>query len=263
MRHTALAIASITLWSCSGEAPVPALPGDSGVPAVEADAAMVVGAPYAAATTFPDATVTSSGADGGAPLIDSCNPITQNCLAPIDKCVVEPQMGRSGTTCAERDPADKPRDAVCGGSDCQAGLACVRTGTVGRCLLACDRTTGEPCSTLGADADCRLQIRGTNWGACEQLPPICDALTQAPCPVDQACQPVRRFNGMFEYRCRPPGTGMNGDRCENSGCVRGQLCVREEAASSFCRKPCGDDSGCTMPETCSRVVLGVKYCRAP
>lgn len=207
--------------------------------------------------------------DGGGPVpdagmvVDECNPITQDCADPTKHlCVVEPVMAGSGTSCVEPSTTAVALNGLCTAFQCAPGLGCVRTGTAARCLQICDRTSGAPCSTLGTDFDCRLSIRGTNWGACQQLPPLCDIFTQAPCGAGQACQPVQRFGGSFEIRCRGAGTGTEGMSCENgAGCVRGLVCVHE-SSGTLCRKPCRENmNDCTAPQTCSGTVLSIRYCR--
>lgn len=194
-------------------------------------------------------------------IVDTCNPITQDCPAAVDKCIVEPAMPGQGARCVP-ETADEPgRGEVCGGGQCESGLVCVTTGTVARCGQICDRDATAPCAALGADYDCS-GITTTNWGVCRQLPPACDPVTQAPCAADQACQTIRRVNGTFEFRCRAPGTGTAGQRCENAGCVRGLMCVREEGVS-LCRQACvvGGDP-CPMGLACAGTVLTTtRYCR--
>lgn len=270
-----LLILSASIVACASDAPPAQLPPDGGVVLVDGALASDATAPGQDALPGQDAPLGADGstdqdaavgldgpaapADSG--VLDECNPVTQDCRDAADKCRIEPAMMGQGTQCVERGLADKARGAVCAGGDCAAGLVCVNTGTVARCAQACDRTSGAPCATLGADYDCRLQVRGTNWGACDQLPPACDPLTLAPCTPTQACQPVRRFDGTFEFRCRAAGTGAEGQRCESAGCTRGLVCVREEGVS-LCRAPCAmAGPSCTAPQMCVGLVLGVSYCR--
>jgi hypothetical protein len=270
-----LLLLSVMAVACSTETPAAQLPPDGSVVLVDGAPAPDAAAPGQDALPGQDAPAPGDGAtdrdasvgedvlappaDSG--VLDQCNPVTQDCQDAADKCRIEPAMMGQGTQCVERGLADRARGAVCAGGDCAAGLVCVNTGTVARCAQACDRSSGAPCSTLGADYDCRLQVRGTNWGACDQLPPACDPLTLAPCEPTQACQPVRRFDGTFEFRCRAAGSGAEGQRCESAGCARGLVCVREEGVS-LCRAPCGmAGPTCTAPQTCVGLVLGVSYCR--
>ncbi len=275
MRAAVLLLCSAlaTITACTSDTPAPQLPADGGA----GDGALVGDDAAAAADAAPgqdavpgqDAApgqdATAPGPDGGAPvdsgIFDTCDPLAQNCPAMGDKCVIEPAMTGDGARCAPELATDPGLGEVCGGGDCQAGLVCVNTGTVARCGTVCDRVSGAPCSAMGADYDC-TSVLTTNWGVCRQLPPACDPVTLAPCAADQACQPVRRASGAFEFRCRAPGIGTAGQRCENSGCVRGLMCVREEGVS-LCRQACVDGGDpCPMGLACNGTVLMTqKYCR--
>lgn len=201
--------------------------------------------------------------DAAAPdtgVIDSCNPVLQSgCTPPASKCVIEPDQQNAGAHCVPRGN-DVGLGEACMGEDCLPGLACVRTSSAtAACVQVCDVMTGAGCEPLGAGYDCRTRVIGTNWGACSELPPTCDPLTQAPCPLDQACSTFVRRNDMREFRCREAGTATEGMPCGSSAngaqCIRTNVCVLDrDTSTAVCRKFCDSNDDCTAPNTCIGVV---------
>ena len=258
MTRATLRGSALLLWiacfstACGEDEPAPPLPSDAGADAGAGDTG---GNP-------PEDAGVDAGVDAGA-ITDQCNPLTQTgCADPVDsRCAVEGPP-RAGAQCVEPPDMEKMLGQECAALECAAGMVCVRSATVARCHQLCHRETGMGCEALGADYDCRLILRDTNWNACSELPPLCDAVTQAPCGPGTACQFITRFDGTFELRCVPEGTGMSGDTCGggNPACARGLICVRE-TAGSVCRKTCGGDGDCSGGATCSGMAQGVGYCR--
>lgn len=246
-----LSLACLSAAACGEDDPVPPLPADGGADAGPGDTGT---------STGTDAGIDAGVGDAGV-IVDQCNPLTQTgCADPVEsRCAVEGPP-RAGAQCVEPPDMEKMLGDVCAALECGAGLVCVRTATVARCHQLCDRQTGMGCEALGSDYDCRLLLRDTNWNACAELPPLCDAVTQAPCEAGAACQFITRFDGTFELRCVPAGPGMDGDTCggANPACGRGFICVRENAGS-VCRKTCGGDADCAG--TCSGTAQNVRYCR--
>lgn len=251
-----LALLSISLFAACGDDPPPNLPGDSGV---FADAADTGTSTAGDSGVGPDGMVITP--DSG-PIIDECNPLTQTgCNDPVEsKCIVEGREPRGGTQCVEPNNVEKMLGEQCIGGECGPSLVCVRTASVSRCHQICDQT-GMGCEALGAAFACEVGLRDTNWRACVELPPACDLVTQDPCPQDQACQFYLRYNMMLEARCRPAGTGVDGDNCGgmNPGCARGFICVSELGVSR-CRKTCTDNAHCTAPKTCRSTAGPARYC---
>lgn len=247
-----LGIAAL-LWACSDDPP-PAGAGDTG-----GDAAVDGGVEV-------DATVdagTDAGPDGGmdtdGAVIDDCNPLLQSGCPGTEKCVVEAPANDPGARCLPTGANDKALGQPCTGADCQAGLACIRTttnSTVAACVKVCDRSSGGGCEGLPGEWECRSRIRNSNWGACVELPPACDHLTQAPCAPSQACQPLQRFDGSFEFRCLEAGPKGDGELCGGGGqperCQRGMVCVRNpQTNESNCRILCDTMSDCPNQRQCS------------
>lgn len=211
-------------------------PGDAGVDAGTADAAF----------------------DTDGAVIDDCNPLLQSGCTGSDKCVVEAPANDPGASCRPTQPTDKALGAACTGGDCQGGLACIRTtasSTIARCVKVCDRQTGGGCEGLSGEWECRSRIRGSNWGACVELPPTCDHLTQQPCAPTQACQPLQRFDGSFEFRCLEAGPKAENELCGGGGqperCQRGLVCVRNPNTNeSNCRVLCDTNTDCPNPLQC-------------
>lgn len=250
----ALLAGILVLAACGSSEPAPN-PTPDGGPSDAADGSV---RDTGTSTTGGDAGV----ADVGARPTDQCNPITQDCVDPsMSLCVVEPAMAGQGTTCVDPSTTALSLGQICRSRSCAAGLACVRTSSVPRCVAVCALGSTTDCARLGGDHDCR-SIHDTNWGACIQLPPICDPFTQAPCAALEACQPVQRSGGAFEFRCRTAGPGAEGGACDNTmGCARGLLCVRENGVTT-CRKPCHDGGNeCGGGTACTGTVLTIRYCR--
>lgn len=250
----ALALTSFFAAACSDSEP-PANPADGGPGGEDAG-------------ELPDAG--GGGNDGGAPnadaalpdtgVIDNCDPLAQSgCTAPETKCVIEPDQQNAGAHCVPPGN-DVGLGEACMGEDCLAGLACVRTSSAtAECVQVCNVANGAGCEVLGENYDCRTRIIGTNWGACSELPPECDPLTQAPCPLDQACSTFVRRNDMREFRCREAGPATEGMPCGSSAngaqCIRTNVCVLDQATSTaVCRKFCDSNDDCTAPNTCIGVV---------
>jgi hypothetical protein len=213
-------------------------------------------------------------ADTGAPdlgvLQDSCDPVKQTgCSDPTrPKCIIEQSNPDSGigAHCVADDPSsDKNLDAVCGGGNCKAGLACVRTATAPECKEICDpRMTTNGCASLGADYACDQGVLDSNYAVCVALAPSCDGNTQAPCASDQSCQIYPHLNGSFDLRCEPVGAGTQGAACaRGSDCARGFLCLYEGATPSACYKICRANGDCpTSAPMCNGTVaaVGLRYC---
>jgi hypothetical protein len=211
------------------------------------------------------------GGDAGQPpadagdsgVLDLCDPVAQTgCDTPPNvKCVIEPDAQNPGAHCVPEGDDQMLGDA-CMGEDCEAGLVCARitsTSSVSECKQICNIVDGTGCEALGAEFDCRLTITGTNWGACLELPPICNPLTQDPCPQDQACSTFTRRSGLRELRCREAGPQMDGQTCgsSNSGlqCARGLVCIRDpDLNTAICREFCDTNDDCASPATCTGVV---------
>lgn len=191
-------------------------------------------------------------------VVDNCDPVNQTgCDTPPNtKCVIE--GGNPGAECVPPSPNDVGLGEVCDGQACEAGFVCLRqsqTSTIGACRKACDLTTGDGCETLGMEYECRTQISGTNWGACTELPPLCDPYTQAPCEQAQACQPFLRRTGTWELRCRTAGEGAEGAPCGGAArCQRGLACVSDTSGNAACRKYCELNDDCTAPAMCTGTV---------
>lgn len=218
----------------------------------------------AATSTRSDASVGDAGSADGGVITDDCNPLEQTgCNDPtLSKCTVESSAPRGGTECVEPGVTEKSLGQQCTGGECLPGLVCVNTSTAPLCHKVCNPDTGAGCEALGANWDCALRLRDTNWGACQELGPTCDPLTQMPCDPNQACQFVQRVGGAFELRCQTAGTGMDGAACggANPRCARTFVCVRESGVSN-CRKFCGTNADCTAPQECTGSVQGASYCR--
>lgn len=244
----------LVLAACGSNEPAPS-PTQDGGPSDAADGSIVDTGTSTRSTDagFPDA---------GPRPTDQCNPITQDCVDPsMSLCVVEPAMAGQGTTCVDPSTTALSLGQICRSRDCAPGLACVRTSSVPRCVAVCAPGSATDCARLGGDHDCR-SIHDTNWGACVPLPPICDPYTQAPCAALEACQPVQRTGGAFDFRCRTAGPGAEGGACDNTmGCGRGLLCVRENGVTT-CRKPCHEGGNeCSGGTACTGTVLTIRYCR--
>ncbi len=239
-------LAWLALAACTGgEAPIAA--GDVG-PRV--DAAVADDASEAA----PDAAVDASTPDAGLPP-DTCDPLAQDCPSPAGaRCIVE----GGPAACVESGTTSLPLDALCRGGECAPGLACVRQADAARCVQLCDPERGAPCAP--DVAECLVRLRGTRWGACVPLPPTCAPAASDLCAADLGCQPFRRFDGRFDFRCQPTGAGAVGASCTGVGsCARGLACVRESGVAQ-CRRLCSVDADCA-PEACSGSVAGGRYCR--
>jgi hypothetical protein len=249
MRPSALALSLLAI-ACGSNDPAPPLPAADAGPADS-------GAEPADSGLHPDAAAPDLG-----PVVDTCDPLAQDCTDPSAiKCVVESATPRGGTRCVEPQNMEQTLGQPCSATECVAGLVCVRTASTSLCGQVCDPDTNMGCDALGMDWECASRLIDTNWGVCVQLAPLCDGVTQAPCPADQACQFVSR-RGMFELRCVRAGTGVDDSPCGagTPGCARGFVCVRE-GNGSFCRKTCGGDPDCTAPKTCSSMVQNLRYCR--
>lgn len=238
-------------FGCSDE-PVAALNRDAGAQS-SSDAGGARDASASARDGGADARDGSVAMDAGTP-IDQCDPLAQSgCNPPASKCVVEGPV--AGTRCITPDDDDVDIDEVCMGRDCVAGLACVRestTSTISRCVKVCDVENAVGCESLGADYDCTVRISGSNWGACQLLPPLCNPYDQTACDAEEACQPWLRRDGTFEMRCRDRGTGKAGDLCTtgNPRCDRGLACVRTTDGNAFCRQYCQTNTDCAPPDQC-------------
>jgi hypothetical protein len=210
-----------------------------------------------------------AGSRDSGTLRDTCNPLAQTgCSDPSrPKCVIEqsnPDAG-IGAHCIADDPAiDKNLDAICAGTDCKPGLACVSTATAPECKQICDPKTSAGCSSLGAGLGCENPLLDSNFAVCVPLPPACDAYTQAPCTSGQSCQFYFHLNGSFDLRCGPSGAGTEGATCaRDSDCARGLVCLSESGGASSCRKICQANSDCSSAAPmCNGTVGGVslKYC---
>lgn len=258
----ALACLAASAVGCSDDpAPAGNAASDASTDAGSADAA-----PFDSGVIIAD----GGAADTGPMVQDDCNPVTQaDCVAPNSKCVVESSVPNGGTECVTPDPTDNTLGETCSGRTCQAGLTCVNSGMGPICRQVCDRTDGSGCTSLGADFDCREQLRGTNWGVCGELPAECNAFTNMPCAANEACRPLRRRTGVFELRCGPAGAGVHGDTCDDAAnrCSAGHVCVRLGTTGRIeCRKVCQGNPDCTMGagamSECSGTIMGVaaQYC---
>jgi hypothetical protein len=273
MRSVPGLFVALTLASaaCSGSQPAASLDGASGVDGNGASDGSSGGgvdtgsaAPDAGATTGGDGAALGDGSSTGgdaSTIVDSCNPLTQmGCAAPATKCIVESTQPMGGANCVQPSPNDVGLGAMCTGGDCAPMLACVQTSTASStCVHLCDIDNGGAgCDSLGNDFDCRSRIRGTNWGFCIRLGEICDPVTQAPCPLDQACAPILRTTGQYEFRCKPQGTQGDGQSCGSGGggdCLRGFVCVRNGiSGAAICRKFCAMDPDCPSPQMCTGTV---------
>ncbi len=248
--------------ACSDAADEHAAPNDAGALAGDAGALVDASSGLMDAGMLADAAAAQDGAvarDAGAPISDVCDPVAQSgCPMSSQKCVVEGPVG--GTQCVEADPTDLPQGAACEGRDCEAGLSCARgstTSTTSHCVKVCDFASGDGCEALPGDFECRDRLSGTNWGACSELPVVCDPYTQAPCDAALACQPFLRRTGVWEFRCRTAGNGLAGEPCgPGSGtiCARSLACVSSRTGAAFCRKICQVNMDCENQAQCSGVV---------
>jgi hypothetical protein len=110
------------------------------------------------------------------------------------------------------------------------------------------------CDALPGEYECRTSITMSNWGACTELPPICNPYDQMPCDLTQACQPFLRRTGAWEFRCRTAGNADEGQPCGGgTGCMRGLACVTDNG-NATCKRYCMGDGDCTNPLTCSGTV---------
>jgi hypothetical protein len=253
-----LASSLVLASGCSNEAPPPNVDDggpDSGI-ASDVGVEQESDSGNSDAAPSPDQGPTDSG------ILDECDPLAQSgCQAPTTKCIIE----RGGAECATPGAEDKAIGEVCGGGQCQPGMVCIGdgSGTDPICRQICDRETGAGCAGLPFEADCLERVRNTNWGVCSPLPPVCDVLTQEPCPVGESCQPFLRFSQTFDLRCRPAGPGLEGESCMTERCERGLVCINIGGAPQ-CTKVCDDDTWCTATSSsaCSGRVNGVavKYC---
>jgi hypothetical protein len=208
--------------------------------------------------------------DAGRPdtgVVDRCNPLTQSgCTAPATKCAVD--TSSTGATCIEPHGSDIALGGHCHGGDCKPGLACIMTTTSTTvCEKLCDvYGSGAGCEMLGNDFECLARITGTNWGHCVELPPTCDRMTQAPCLPSQACTPILRRTGTWEFRCEPAGNQGDGQPCGPSAgqCSRGYVCIASMQGPTACRSYCSTDQDCAMGEKCIGTVSDppFKYCKA-
>lgn len=257
-RALAVAATLLTLYACGSDesvANLDASAGDGGVGDPDAAAgAADAGLAVDAGSSPADGSV--AGPDAGAPLNDLCDPVTQTmCVAPTTKCVVENPTPGGGTLCVEPGN-DVALGGMCTGADCVAGLACVGAATGSVCMQVCDfQGDGSGCEPLGNEWECRTRLTGTNWGACTELPPLCDYLTQDPCAADRACGPLLRRTGQYEFRCRAAGTQGEGASCGSSGggdCQRELVCVRDPRTNqAACKRYCDTNDDCTAPQTCA------------
>lgn len=206
------------------------------------------------AATIPDA--------GDSGVVDLCDPLAQTgCDTPPNtKCVIEPDANNAGAHCVPEGANDVSLGGACEGEDCLPGLGCVGTSTAASvCVQLCNINDGTGCESLGDDYDCRLTITGTNYGACMLLPPLCNPLTQDPCPQGQACSTFTRRNNERELRCRDAGPQTEGTPCGSSNgglqCERGLVCIRDNNTNTAsCRRFCDTNDDCTSPASCTGVV---------
>jgi hypothetical protein len=257
------AVASLSaaaIAACAGSEPPPSGKSDAGTNVQDGSGSDAGSAPDALATAIPDSGAPASDASS---IIDQCNPITQDCgsldggMGGAAKCSVQsgPAM------CIPANHSDLPLGASCQGFECATGLACVAgtgSSTVASCVKICDIDHGGAgCDTLGADWDCRARINSTNWGLCVHLGPMCDPISQAPCPMDQACTPLLRTTGQYEFRCKAAGTQGDGQACGAPmlDCIRGFVCVLAMNSTPICREFCARDNQCPMNQTCVGTVV--------
>lgn len=270
-----LGLALASLLACSSTDPVPLTP-DGGSGGADAAATADAGGGGSGRDAGGGPTDTGvGGLDAGGPadtggVVDECDPVRQTgCAAPETQCIVENDPGR-GTQCIAPPLDTFARGEACMGGDCEAGLICVNAGGAGpTCQTVCDRSDGSGCGMLGGDFDCRLQLRGTNWGICAELPPLCDAVSQQPCSATQTCAPLRRTDGVFELRCVAAGDRTHGQGCDQAStrCARAHICVNVQSlGATQCRQTCVTDMDCQttvgMNSSCVGAVSGlnVKYC---
>jgi hypothetical protein len=213
---------------------------------------------------------TDGGVSSDASMVhDDCNPLTQmGCTAPTSECIVETPVGGAGASCVMPDPNAVGLGAACVGGQCLPMLACVRVTTSSAvCVHVCDiNNGGAGCDSLGTDYDCRSRIADSNWGFCSKLGPMCDPVSQSPCPIDQACGPVLRTTGMYEFRCKASGTQGDNQPCAGTSgdCQRGYVCVSAGMnMSPICKKFCAMNMQCPSPEQCTGAVsspLMFRFC---
>ncbi len=262
MRRSIPLVVAALIFGCDDtDSPAPGPGSGSDAGALEAGASMDSGAADTGTSS------TAGNRDAGAGPIDECDPVRQSgCNDPANpRCIVENPIPTDGTRCVGPSAQDIAFQQACQGGDCAPGLVCVNGGAGPVCEQICDRGDGTGCATLGSDWDCRRHLRGTNWGVCTELPPACDAQTNAPCDANQACHPMRLRNGTFELRCLPAGNGGHNDPCNdgNARCGRGTVCVRVGASGNTeCRKICTDNMQCPNMGECSGQISAVqlRYC---
>jgi hypothetical protein len=188
-------------------------------------------------------------------IIDNCNPVQQTgCDGGASKCVIENVDAGAGASCYATSPNDLTFGAVCKPADCAAGLACVKTSTLATCVKLCDvYGNGAGCESLGNDYECFAVVQGTNWGSCVKLSAACQPVSEVPCTATEACEPILRRTGTWEFRCEPAGTASDGQLCGQSamgtGCQRGLVCIQSPNMPATCHRYCSMDSQCT-PQKC-------------
>lgn len=252
--HLVLLGLALSVAACGAEAPASGARdgGAADASAVAADS----GASISDAGMQVPAGDAGASADAGP--LDECDPVDQTgCTAPESKCVVEGPS--EAAACVAPGPADLPLGAPCQGRDCIAGLACVRESAGSAdsvCVMVCNFESGEGCEALGPEFECRTRLSQTRWGACQQLPLVCDPYDQSPCEADEACQPFLRRTGIWEFRCRAAGTGTEGEICGpgNPACARGLACVSSRTGAAVCRKICQLNQDCPNMAQCNGMV---------
>lgn len=220
---------------------------------------------------IPACAANSAPADGGAPdLARRCDPRTQDCADPLQKCTItgyEENTGAPITTCLKPtgmrgEGADCTRKSDdlsgIGRDDCAPGLFCSALGA-----LAASGPQHHRCRRYcGSDDTCPGNTRCINisephlYGVCI---PTCEPF--APCPDNLDCaNALPDIDGLSAALvCRVPGPKTTGMECQSDlDCASNLLC-NILINPRRCIPLCDTNHPCTEG-TCSEIPGGTQVC---
>jgi hypothetical protein len=158
--------------------------------------------------------------------------------APADEPAFTPAMdGNQGALCeSER--------------DCNMGLACYTTGSMGYCTASCD--DDDACSGLtGATYTC-----SNNSDACRV---VCGGDEDGPCPQGMSC-----IDGRCNYPDNILATAGAFERCESSDDCTGELVCNAAqgpgggSGGGYCTQPCDASEDCTEAPASGSITPGCR-----
>lgn len=206
-------------------------------------------------------------------LLTACDPATgSRCdVSRHQACVWDVASDEGACMCAS---VRVPVGAICdlARQDCVAGAACLffAGDAAPRCRAVCEQDEGAGCEAEQAAAPerafaCAPVRRGpeltptVRYGVCVDVGLACDPL-QDTCPVDQACGLFGRITA-----CGARGAAAPGERCVNTDCDRGALCVTLADRSgnqipATCYQPCVVSNPACTSGQCADVGLDFGLC---